>query len=254
MKGSEIMAKRKFFKPARKRISGRKRSYLKSRGGYKDKFSSGMRSSLQQRLNRIAHNVVRRRVSQLKVAQRKTRFTAKDVNERLRKLKRWGRYDTWASKQLITRLDSGKLNILTKDGLIDINKIQNLNQTQMTNINKAMDQFLRSKTKSIQGINAVVRKKRQDLIEKSDNAGWVKSLTNKEVEDLYRIFDDEEFNNLSEHIKYEQIWNKVIEAKEKDFTEEDFIEELQLYTDPAVMNDEDVLDSMRSIYNKYINN
>lgn len=236
------MAKRKKFK-----------SIITSKNVVK-RFKSGLNTSGISRIKSLTRNAIKRATSQLNVNRRKTRFTAKDVNERLRKLQRWGRYDTWASKQLITRLDSGKLNILTKDGLIDINKIQNLNQTQMTNINKAMDQFLRSKTKSIQGINAVVRKKRQDLIEKSDSAQWVKSLTNKEVEDLYRIFDDEEFKNLSEHIKYEQIWNKVVEAKEKDFTEEEFIEELQLYTDPKVMNDDDVLDSMRSIYNKYINN
>lgn len=248
------MAKRIYFKTTKKRISGRKKSFYKSRGGYKNKFSSGMRSSLQQRLNRISHNLVRRRVQQIKTYQRKTRFTAKDVNERLRRLQRWGRYDTWASKQLITRLDSGKLNLITKDGLIDIEKINKLNQTQLTNVNKAMDQFLKSKTKSIQGINAVVRKKRQDLIEKSDNAQWVKSLTNKEVEDLYRIFDDEEFKNLSDKIKYETVWNKVVEAKEKDLDEEDFIEELLLYTDPANMNDADMLDSIINIHEKYVHN
>lgn len=229
------------------------RRALKRSVRYSKSFMTGYRRSVSSSVKSLTRNMLKKRVSMIVSRQRKTRFTAKDVNERLRKLKRWGRYDTWASKQLISRLDVAKLNLLDKDGLINLDKIQYLTQTQLTNVNKAMDQFLRSKTKSIQGINAVVKKKRQDLIEKSDNPQWVKSLTNKEVEDLYRIFDDEEFKNLSEHVKYELIWNKVVEANEKGLSKEDFIEELQLYTDPSVMNDGDVLDSMESIYDKYVN-
>lgn len=228
------------------------RRTLKRSVRYSKAFMSGYRRSVSSSVKSLTRNMLKKRVSMILSRQRKTRFVAKDVNERLRKLQRWGRYDTWASKQLISRLDVEKLNLLDKEGLINLDKIQYLTLTQLTNVNKAMDQFLRSKTKSIQGINAVVRKKRQDLIEKSDNPQWVKSLTNKEVEDLYRIFDDEEFKNLSENVKYEQIWNKVVEANEKGLSKEEFIEELQLYTDPSVMNDGDVLDSMESIYDKYV--
>ena len=247
------MAKRKYFKIAKRRVGGKKKSYFKARGGYKDKFASGMRSSIQHRLTRISHNALRSRVSAIKTKQRKTRFKAKSVNEYLLKLQKWGRYDTWASKQLISRLDTNKLSIINKKGLIDMDKIGWLTETQMTNVNKAMDQFISSKTKTIQGINAVVRNKRQWLIEKSDNAQWVKGLTNREVEDLYRVFDDEEFENLSEKIKYETIWDTVVEANKKQWSEQEFIDELQLYTDPAYINDDDVLDSMSDIYNKYIN-
>lgn len=221
---------------------------------YSKSFMTGYRRSVSSNVKALTRNMLKKRVSMIVSRQRKTRFVAKDVNERLRKLQKWGRYDTWASKQLISRLDVGKLNLLDKEGLINLDKIKYLTQTQLTNVNKAMDQFLKSKTKTIQGINAVVRKKRQDLIEKSDNAQWVKSLTNKEVEDLYRVFDDEEFKNLSEKIKYELIWNKVVEAKQKGLSEQEFIDELLLYTDPSNMNDADMLDSMKSIHAKYVAN
>ena len=247
------MAKRKYFKIAKRRVGGKKKSYFKARGGYKDKFASGMRSSLQHRITRISHNALKSRLSQLKIKQRKSRFKAKSVNEYLLKLKKWGRYDTWASKQLISRLDTNKLNLINESGLIDMDKISSLNETQITNLNKAMNQFINSKTKTIQGINAVVRNKRQWLIEKSDNAQWVKSLTNREVEDLYRVFDEEEFENLSEKIKYETIWDTVVEANKKQWSEQEFIDELQLYTDPAYINDDNVLDSMSDIYNKFVN-
>lgn len=248
------MAKRKYFKLAKRRVGGKKKSYFKARGGYRDKFASGMRSSLQHRITRVTNNALRlAKVSPERTKQRKARFKAKSVNQYLLKLKKWGRYDTWASKQLISRLDTEKLNLINKSGLIDIDKISLLNQTQITNVNKAMDQFINSKTKTIQGINAVVKNKRQWLIEKSDNAQWVKSLTNREVEDLYRVFDDEEFENLSEKIKYETIWDTVVQANKKQWSEQEFIDELQLYTDPAYINDDDVLDSMSDIYNKYIN-
>lgn len=221
---------------------------------YSKSFMTGYKRSVSSSVKALTRNMLKKRVSMILSRQRKTRFVAKDVNERLRKLQRWGRYDTWASKELISRLDVGKLNLLDKEGLINLDKIQYLTQTQLTNVNKAMDRFLRSKTKTIQGINAVVMKKRQDLIEKSDNAQWVKSLTNKEVENLYRVFDDDEFKNLSERIKYETVWNKIVEAKQKGLSEQEFIDELLLYTDPSNMNDADMLDSMKSIHEKYVAN
>lgn len=221
---------------------------------YSKSFMTGYRRSISSSVKSLTRNMLNKRVSMILSRQRKTRFVAKDVNERLRKLQKWGRYDTWASKELISRLDVGKLNLLDKQGLINLDKIQYLTQTQLTNVNKAMDHFLKSKTKTIQGINAVVMKKRQDLIEKSDNAQWVKSLTNKEVENLYRVFDDDEFKNLSERIKYETVWNKIVEAKQKGLSEQEFIDELLLYTDPSNMNDADMLDSMRAIHEKYVAN
>ena len=237
------MAKRKKYRLA-KRVTRLNKSFT---SGYKRSVS------IKSSVSNITRNALKSRLSAIATKQRKTRFKAKSVNEYLLKLQKWGRYDTWASKQLISRLDTNKLNLINKSGLIDINKISSLTETQMTNVNKAMDQFISSKTKTIQGINAVVRNKRQWLIEKSDNAQWVKGLTNREVEDLYRVFDDEEFENLSEKIKYETIWDTVVEANKKQWSEEEFIEELQLYTDPAYINDDNVLDSMSDIYNKFVN-
>lgn len=238
------MTKRKKYRLAKK-VTRLNKSFI---SGYKRSIS------IKSSVSNITRNALRlSKVSPLRTKYRKTRFKAKSVNEYLLKLKKWGRYDTWASKQLISRLDVKKLDIINKKGLIDIEKINNLTETQITNLNKAMNQFINSKTKTIQGINAVVRNKRQWLIEKSDNAQWVKSLTNREVEDLYRVFDEEEFENLSEKIKYETIWDTVVEANKKQWSEEEFIEELQLYTDPAYINDDNVLDSMSDIYNKFVN-
>lgn len=237
------MARKKKYRLA-KRVNRINKSFI---SGYKRSVS------IKSSVSNITRNALKSRLSTLKIKQRKSRFKAKSVNEYLLKLKKWGRYDTWASKQLISRLDTNKLNLINESGLIDMDKISSLNETQITNLNKAMNQFINSKTKTIQGINAVVRNKRQWLIEKSDNAQWVKSLTNREVEDLYRVFDEEEFENLSEKIKYETIWETVVEANKKQWSEQEFIDELQLYTDPAYINDDNVLDSMSDIYNKFVN-
>lgn len=223
-------------------------------GRYTKKFVSGYHSTNKARIQALTRNALKARVSRIKVAQRKTRNIAQDINNKLQNLQRWGHYDTWASKNLISRLSIGKLDLINDSGLIDISKIGNLTNTQLTNVNKAMNDFLSSKTKSIQGINAVIRKKRQDLIEKSDNPAWVKSLTNKEIESLYKIYDDETFKNLSEKIKYEDIWNKVVEASANNMSEEDFIEDLQLYLNPSNMNDSDVLEDISNIYNKWVIN
>lgn len=229
-----------------KRFASRTKKYSKS-------FISGYKRTLSVNVRTLSHNMLRSRISAVNVRNRKARMLARDVNYKLQQLQKWGRYDTWASKQLINRLDGEKLKLLDKSGLINLDRIKDLTDTQITTMNKAMNQFMRSKTKTIQGINAVVRKKRQDLIEKSDNAQWVKSLSNKEIESLYRVFDDEEFDFLSDKVKYEQIWKTIVEANSKQYTEEDFISELQLYTDPKYINDQDVLDSMESMYDKFVN-
>lgn len=219
-------------------------------------FNRGLKSrNVTSNLKSISRNAIRlSRTTQKRSRYTKARFKAKQVNERLQQLKKWGHYDTWSSKQLISRLEQNKLNVLNEDGLINVSKINidKMNVTSLSNLNKAIDTFLNSKTKTIQGINATINKKRSNLVSKSNNPQWVKSLTNKEVETLYRIYDDEEFKNLSDRIKYETIWNKVIEAKQNNTIKEDFIEDLQAYIDPRHMNDSDVLEQMNTIYDKYI--
>lgn len=221
-------------------------------GRYTKKFVSGYHSTNRARITAITRNALKSRVSQATTARRKSKNVALDINRRLQALQKWGHYDTWASKNLISRLSISKINVIDESGLIDVTKFTNLTNTQLAHVNKAMNEFLNSKTKSIQGINAVLRKKRQDLIEKSDNAQWVKSLSNREIESLYQIYDDETFKNLSEKIKYEDIWNKVVEASSKGLSEEEFIEDLQLYLNPSNMNDNDILDDMSEIYNKWV--
>ncbi|MCQ2977342.1 MAG: hypothetical protein MJ232_04935 [archaeon] len=239
------MAKSKKFR----RIASRASRNVKS-------FSRGLsRTSVTSNVKYITRNALKlSRTSTKRSKYTKARFKAKQVNDRLSQLKRWGHYDTWSSKQLIARLEQNKLNILNEEGLIDVSKINidKMNMTALTNMNKAIDTFLNSKTKTIQGINATINKKRSNLVKKSNNPQWVKTLTNKEVETLYRIYDDEEFKNLSEKIKYETIWNKVITAKQTNTNKEDFIEDLQAYLDPRHMNDADVLEQMNTIYDKYV--
>ena len=229
-----------------KKFASRTKKFSKS-------FMSGYKRTLSGNVRALSRNMLRARINAVNIRNRKARMLAKDVNYKLQQLQKWGRYDTWASKQLISRLDAEKLKLIdSTSGLINLERIKDLTDTQITNMNRAMNQFMNSKTKSIQGINAVVRKKRQELIEKTDNAQWVKSLSNKEIEDLYRVFDDDEFKYLSDKVKYEQIWNTIIDANSKQYTKEDFIAELQLYTDPKYINDSDVLDSMESIYDKFV--
>lgn len=201
-----------------------------------------------------ATNKQRRKVSQRRTLARKTRFKAQEVNKYLKNLQKWGHYNSWASKSLIDMLSSSKLNIINAStGLIDVNRITpEFGTTSLTAINKSINKFLNSKTKTIQGINGSIRKKRSDLIEKSDNPQWVKTLSNKEVETLYKVFDDETYKSLSEKVRYEQIWNTIIEASKSQYTKEDFQEELSLYVDSRHMNDVDILGEMAEIYDKFV--
>ena len=69
------------------------------------------------------------------------------ANRRLKGLRNAGYKGTYASKKLINRIDTKTLKAWDKKGRIKINK--NLTNTQLKAVQKATDQFMKSKTSSI---------------------------------------------------------------------------------------------------------
>lgn len=223
-------------------------------GRYTKKFVSGYHSTNQARIKALSRNLMKSQINKVKKNIRITRNKALEVNRRLENLSKWGHYDTWASRKLLNRIDNKKLNILNENGLIDISKIQNLTTTQRTNLMRSMDSFINSKTSTIQGINAIQRNKRKEIARRVDSEEFAKSLTNKELEDYYRIFSTDEFKSLvkDNDIDSDEIYIQMIEAIKYNRTQEDFLEELNKYIDNDVMNDENVLESLKSIHDKLI--
>lgn len=223
-------------------------------GRYTKKFVSGYHSTNRARVSALSRNLMKAQINKIRKNVRITRNKALEVNKRLENLSKWGHYDTWASRKLLNRIDSKKLNILDENGLINIDKIEYLTTTQRTNLMRSMDSFINSKTSTIQGINAVQKNKRKEIAQRVDSEEFAKSLTNRELEDFYRVFSTDEFKSLvkDNDIDSDEIYIQMIEAVEYGRTQEEFLEELNKYIDNDVMNDKNVLESLKSIHDKLI--
>ena len=175
-----------------------------------------------------------------------TRKMVERANKRLKGLNNAGYKGTWASKKLINRIDTKTLKAWSKKGKIKLSK--NLTNTQLKAIQKATDQFLKSKTSTIKGIrdteSATIKSIQETLSD--EKRGLV---TKEDAEFYYDMFGNSDFNYFADQIGASTLWMLIDEAIEEDDTEDDWINRLARY---ITINDLDVRERCIRLYNKYI--
>lgn len=181
--------------------------------------------------------------------EKETRKLVNKTNARLSSLQRHSKKGTWASKTLANRLSGSLIKSWNKStGKVKFNK--NMTATQLIAINKALNQFLKSKTSTRKGIEEVKRKQ----IEKIKSRKELEEdtlISDEEAESLYNIFGDEDFNRLTDKIPSSALQAAVEEAIEENDTEDDFIKRLTWYSS-VEMNDLDMRESAIKLYDKYV--
>lgn len=175
-----------------------------------------------------------------------TRKMVDIANKRLKGLKNAGYKGTWASKKLINRIDTKVLKAWDKTGKIKINKF--LNNTQLRAIQKATDQFLKSKTSTIKGIrdveSATIKSIQASLSD--EKRGLV---TKEDAEFYYDMFGNDDFNFFADKIGASTLWMLIDEAIENNDSEDDWINRLGRY---ITLEDLDIRERAIRLYNKYI--
>lgn len=175
-----------------------------------------------------------------------TRKMVEKANKRLKGLNNAGYKGTWASKKLINRIDTKTLKAWSKKGKIKLSKT--LTNTQLKAIQKATDQFLKSKTSTIKGIrdteSATIKSIQETLSD--EKRGLV---TKEDAEFYYDMFGNNDFNYFADQIGASTLWMLIDEAIEDDDTEDDWINRLARY---ITINDLDVREKAIRLYNKYI--
>lgn len=175
----------------------------------------------------------------------------KQANARLDTLQRRYKKGTWASKRLQSKLTSNVIKGWnTKSGKIKIPK--NASRTQLRAINKAVVNFLNSKTSTKKGIKEV----RVQTIETlkgtlTTNFELDKVMTNEEAEFFFDMFGDYDFQSLAEKVGSSTLQACIEDAIEKNDNENTFIQRLGWYSG-IEFNDVDIRNSAISIYNKYV--
>ena len=175
-----------------------------------------------------------------------TRKMVEQANKRLKGLKNAGYKGTWASKKLINRIDTKTLKAWDKTGKIKVNK--NLTNTQLKAIQKATDQFLKSKTSTIKGIrdteSATIKSIQQTL--SNERKGLV---SREDAEFYYDMFGNDDFNFFADKIGASTLWMLIDESIENNDSEDDWLSRLGRY---ITLEDLDIRERAVRLYNKYI--
>ena len=175
-----------------------------------------------------------------------TRKMVEQANKRLKGLKNAGYKGPWASKKLVNRIDTKVLKAWNKKVKIQLNK--NLTNTQLKAIQKATDQFLKSKTSTIKGIrdteSATIKSIQATLSD--EKRGLV---TKEDAEFYYDMFGNDDFNFFADKIGASTLWMLIDEAIENNDSEDDWISRLGRY---ITLDDLDIRDRAIRLYNKYI--
>lgn len=176
---------------------------------------------------------------------RETRKITSQVNRRLKGLKNAGYKGTYASKKLINRLDTNKLGAYKK-GRVVVPK--NATKTELMAIQKASDQFLKSKTSTARGIertrDATIKSIQSTLSEDKK-----RKVSFEDAEFYYDMFGNDDFNYFADKIGASTLWALIDDAIENDFTEPEWIASLERY---ITLNDLDVRERAIRLYEKYV--
>lgn len=206
--------------------------------------SKGTGSSNQLRKRRPP-----KQLTQKQKLYRETKNQVDRTNKRLRNLERQGFQGTWASRRLLDKLNIRKLKgkKLLEEGKYG-KKIQlskDLNVTQLIAINQATKNFLKSKTSTSRGINetreSVIKSLQKTFGEFDDEVDY------DMAEVLYSLFDETEFEDISQYSNASIVWTDIIDFMKKDIGELDLIDRLMTYGNVDYNHDKDLRDKVNNM-------
>lgn len=174
-----------------------------------------------------------------------TNKKGKKINLKTKKIVRF-KSGTWASKKLYDKIG----DYITNN---QISVPPKANRTQLISLNKAMRNFLDSKTSTVSGIREIERQQKDNI---SNILGDFDSdeISNDEIETLYDFFEDKDFNSVTKekNIMPSDMWITLTTAKEEKWSKEKYLKNIYNYNPDLDMNDLDLKESLISIYNKYM--
>lgn len=181
---------------------------------------------------------------------RDTQKLINEANARLRSLGRHYKTESWASKRLKNYLQDAKINAWSKRYGGSIKSLSSsVNMTQLLAIHRRVTNFLNSETSTYRGIRNVIRKQKEN-IKKQFTDFEDDDFTEKDAEDLYRLFGENSFQILTDRIGASELQAEVVEAREHNDSENDFIRRIEKYI--SVLTDDDMLEATIDLYNKFV--
>lgn len=172
----------------------------------------------------------------------------KETNKRLRQLDRKGFYNSFSSRKLFDRL-GGKVNALEKvnNKVVGVKVNKKMSITDLTAIQKATKNFLRSETSSPYKISRVVKNTKKAMLRtlKSEND----DLTMDDIEFYYNMLGDSDFDFFADKIGSSDLWALIDDAVEQGDNQDQFLSRLGRY---ITLNDVDIRRKAINLFNKYV--
>jgi len=200
------------------------------------------------------------------MANRKSRlFTLEDyknlqkevhkANQRIERLTNAFGERSWATIGLYNKLEDKKVLGLTRYGYVRINK--KMSDVRLKYIEQSVKQFNEENTTStVRGAREAIRKTKDKLkahfskITEDDKGNLVtETLPEEDVGRLYTIVEDKDLRDMTQTFDPSETWARLIQAKEQNLSYDKFAE---LFSEDANINDEDVKEYLRYIYNLYM--
>ena len=176
---------------------------------------------------------------------KEVRKLSQKVNTRLKSLERKIKSGTWASRKLKNRLSTKRLKAWKFDR---VNVGKNISTTDLKMIQKALEQFLNSKTSTKRGIEDAKDRVKESIKTTLNESGY--DLTDEEADTFYSMLEDEDFNYFADKVGASTMWAIMDDAIEYNESDTKFANRIERYI--ATINDLDTLDKVQNLYNKYI--
>lgn len=184
----------------------------------------------------------------------KLRSKVRKVNRALAALRKEGLYDeSVAVENIFNYLESKPVDVdKTKAGNISLRSLKGKSMTQMTGIQKAIDQFIKNKTSSVKGMNELYEERRSELERMFDDKDFVDQLSYKDIKKIYSVFKSNEYKRNDRRFDSKSFFTLYTQAMDEKMSKDKFIKEMDYYIESG--EDVDLKEDIIKIYDKYISN
>lgn len=171
----------------------------------------------------------------------------RQANKQIKDVEKTVGENTWAVRKLRDKLETETVRAFSEHHNVLANKKMSI--TQLRAVNKALQQFMSSKTSTVAGIEEV----RQEVIQKisktlTEDRG--RNISYDEAETLYNMFTDNDTDELIKDMGASAFWDVLESAKEASDSEEQFADRIARYAQREI--DVDMRRKISNIYYKYV--
>ena len=183
---------------------------------------------------------------------------AKQVNKMIRSLTnnfKSPKKVSYALENLVDKLadigirDKKKL-INQRTNLVQIKNLTSLKPASLRAVIRVLSDFRKSESSTKTGISKIAKRQRQTLLRITGNEEWVNSLSDKDIENFNRMFDDRNYELATQGLDSMSAYGIMLDSASGELTEDQFVQYLELYSGEAA--DVERRKAIEKIYKKYI--